>query len=213
MAGLIGVLQGATNPELAAREHEQDIISQLARQREQDIEWKREQSKLLEDLGRSGAMEWPRVLELRNELWGDHKGNKELLKENSENVHGIHALFDKVKHTLFPPPPTNPLGTGNWRVPADAFPKPSVSMAATPQSAAPSQPAPITSTGVSFGPVAEQQLNAPDWLNRQPRIPHYFDLYAVNHQTGHRIGRSNGKWYDVTTGEEIPTGAGMAGGQ
>lgn len=198
---------GAERSGMLGRMENERLVDQLTRQREQDTEWKRMQTQAIEDAVKAGSMTWQEGLDRIAETWNDHKPNREFLKEHAENVQGIHGLFDKVKHILFPPPPSNPLGTGTYAPPPSA--KPRVPASVNPVAAPTSS---TTQTSVSFSPAVgstDTLLGTPSWLQQKPNMSRQYERTATNRQTGHKIGLSMGKWYDTITGEEMqPSGLG-----
>ncbi len=83
----------------------QRLVEQLAAQREQELQWKKDQTALYEELVKSGAygkLGPDQMLEHLHGIWGDHKGNKDLLKQHGENVSTIHKGLNAVM-SLFGP--------------------------------------------------------------------------------------------------------------
>lgn len=191
---------GAERSGMLGQQENQRLVDKLARQREQDLQHKKAETDLFEQMVREGH--YPNITqdEIDNrmyDIWKGHSGNKKLIDEHSEKAHGIHKVFDALGH-LFKAPPEQPYTPYPSTIGLSPVFKPTTK---TPTTVAPA----ATQTSVSFGPAAERMLGAPNWL-QSPGISRQYDRYAVNDQTGHRMGYSGGKWYDATTGEEITQG-------
>ncbi len=129
---LFGALKGAVDP----TDTKQRLTDTLAAQRMQDLEWKRQQSQMFENLVRDGAYEHVEpsaIMDRMNEIWGDHKGNKEHLKNVGEHVDNVHKVIRAITGSMKPQQP--PLTTGAGQV--SPIPPFATSTAAKPPTTAP----------------------------------------------------------------------------
>ncbi len=144
----------------------QRLVDQLAKQREQELEWKKDQTRLYEDqvkAGKYGDIHPEDVLNHVTSLWDDHKGNKEFLKQHAENVGNLHKGLNAIMK-FFGPLPTamqQPAVTPPYG-PPDVTP----GTAGTPGTPA----TPGGQVGVSFGqPTALAQPSRFSWPPPPPR--------------------------------------------